>query len=468
MKREKIDKARLLALRVLSEVNEEGAFSNESLDRHFLLSSLDSREKAFASALVYGTLSRQFGLDIQIKRFSRIATEAMDPEVRNILRLGAWQIYYSFSVPKTAAVDESVKLCRYMGKSSAAGMVNAVLRGLSRSEPVFNRRERGPSLGLSKEMFGYFRKWYGEETAAAIAQSFLDQDYSFSLRCNCKRISVPDLKQMLTEEGCAVEDGRWMERALRIRSLRLSLNDLQSFRDGLWMVQDEAAQLVGALSGAERAAVALDLCAAPGGKSLDLYERMPEGAVIAGIDISDERLQKARENALRMRADVRFYAADASSRNLLKELAGLNPAFGRGADIVLADVPCSGLGLLGRKPEIRLRIEHEKLQRFPAIQDAILHAAAPCVRAGGTLIYSTCTLNPEENEERVRAFLSSEEGREFTPPASLPGLPSALKEILRKDERCVSLLRESMLLLRPDLSGTDGFFIAVLERKGTS
>lgn len=466
MKKNLTDEARLLALQVLIEVNENGAFSNESLNRFFVPSGLDARERAFATALVYGTLSRQYGLDIQIDRFSAIPVDDMDPEVRNILRLGAWQIYHSFSVPANAAVDESVKLCRFMGKTSATGLVNAVLREMTRNKPFYNRKETGPSLGLSKEMFGFFRKWYGEETAIAIAESFLNRDFSITIRVNPKKNTAEELSDILENEGCAVSDGLWLERALRIDTGKARIDELESFKAGRWMVQDEAAQLVGAVSHAEQVLTVLDLCAAPGGKTLDLAERLPADGTVLGIDISDERLEKARENARRMESNVEFMVADATDEELFRKIANEYPVFQHGADLVLVDVPCSGLGLLGRKPEIRQRISYEEIKRFPPLQDQILQAASLCVKKSGRLIYSTCTLNPEENEERIRAFLGTERGRDFIAADDLSGLPRILEQSLRSDASTSALLDEGMILLRPDLSKTDGFFIAVLERKG--
>lgn len=459
-----MDEARLLVVRVLHEVIEEEAFSNESLDHHLRLLHLDARQRAFATAGIYGTLSLRLALDSRLNTVLNQPLGELDPWVRNILRFGLWQLDNAYGVPAHAAVAESVELCRALQKEAATGLVNAVLRRLSKEPAHFRRKDEGLALGLGNELFGLFKHWFGKSRARALAEAFLQPAHSISLRVNRRRSSSAELAPMLQAEDLTTEPGRWYSEALRVRPGRLRLDQLPSYAEGLFMVQDEAAQTVGVLSGAEQVHTALDLCAAPGGKTLDLAERLPEGAALLGVDLSAERLSKAVANAARLRLPVQWLTADVADPALPDLLTAANAAYREGAELVLLDVPCSGLGLLGRKPELRWRMDYQSIQRFPELQQKLLRAAAALTRPGGRLIYSTCTLDPQENEEQMRRFLGSEPGQDFHLLNPLPLLPPALAERLRTDELAAALLEEGFLQFRPDLTETDGFFIAVLSR----
>lgn len=468
-KKQRPDPARLCAARVLADVVLEHAFSNESLDRHLRSADLTREEAAFATALTYGTLSRYPALDLQLNKLLEKKLDSLDVWVGICLRLGAWQILYSYATPASAAVNESVKLCRYFGKESATGLVNAVLRKLDRAriegKITFRSKEIGPSLGLSTELFGLFRKWYGEEAAVSIGRAFLDDDVWLTLRVNPRQGSVEELRAAFLGNGAEVENGRYLPGALRIKGGERHLDELEAYRTGLFMVQDEAAQLCGVLSGCEKAKEIIDVCAAPGGKTCDFAERSPDGARILAMDLNMERLQKLKQNAERLGLHITCLERDASQSDLAQNLRAEGLLSAEGADFVLADVPCSGLGLLRRKAEIRLRMSYEELLRFPPLQQKILETAASLVRVGGHLMYSTCTLNPQENENLVRSFLSSQAGRNFRIKPLSGKLPPKLRADLSKEESSRRLLEEGFILLRPDLVSLDGFFIALMEKE---
>ena len=392
-KRERPEPARLCAARVLADVLLEHAFSNESLDRHLRSSELSREEAAFATALTYGTLSRWPALDLQLNKLLERRLDSLDTWVGICLRLGAWQLLYSYATPASAAVNESVKLCRYFGRESATGLVNAVLRKLDRArekgEIHFKSKEIGPSLGLSTELFGLFRKWYGEEAAVRIGRAFLDDDVWLTLRVNPRRGSLEELRTAFLSIGAETEYGRYLPGALRVKGGEVHLDELDAYQKGLFMVQDEAAQLCGVLSGCEEAKEIVDVCAAPGGKTCDFAERSPAGARILALDQSFPRLQKLRQNAQRLGLEITCLECDASRPDLAQHLRSEGMLSAEGADFVLADVPCSGLGLLRRKAEIRLRMAYTELLRFPPLQQKILETAASLVRVGGHLMYST-------------------------------------------------------------------------------
>lgn len=455
--------ARLLAYHVLREVTEEGAFSNQSLSQHLLLTDLNQQSRAFATALVYGTLSRLSAIDYQLRKYLEKPLESYDPEVIACLRLGAWQIFYSYSVPKAAAVDESVKLCRHIRKSSASSLVNAVLRRLPQGEPEFPKAQLGVSLGLGNELFGLFKSWFGEKEALEIARACLKEEKAITLRPNRRKGGQAACLRSLKSQGCDVREGFMLPESISLIRSPLRIDELEAYKQGLFMVQDEAAQLCGALAPLRRAQLILDLCAAPGGKTCDLAERMPETAEIWGFDRSEERLQRARENAERLGLKIHFEVLDSSAVDLSQELRQILSQAAL-ADFVLCDVPCSGLGLLGRKPEIRQRISYEDLKRFPPIQMQILERGAELVKPGAYLMYATCTLNPAENEELVRAFLASAQGQSYRSVLRRQNIPAGVLRLLEEDSASCELLNEGFLSLRPDLLPCDGFFIALLQR----
>lgn len=462
----KADKARIAAAEVLCDVFLQDAFSNESLEKNQSISSLRKEERAFATAMVYGCLTYRIPIDFILAKQSDRKLEKIDPLVLIILRMGVWQICYSYAVPKFAAVDESVKLCRYFRRPRSAAFVNAILRRIDPGAITWRTKDKGIELGLGNELFGLFKKWFGDEEAIPIAESFLKNHFDICLRVNRKYTDPERLSRSLASEGAKIKPARYFSHALYLDLGEKRMEEFESFKDGLFMVQEEAAQAVGLVSHAEEKKILLDLCAAPGGKSCDLAERMPPEARLIAIDISERRLDLARENAKRLRLDLDFFVADAADSDFSRRLLASYPFLKNGADLLLVDVPCSGLGLLARKPELRWRVGYEDLKRFPPIQRQLLENAAGLCAKGGEIVYSTCTLNPAENHELVQSFLAGKKGEQFSLLPIKNRLPDSLIADLQANRYTSSLLEENFLLFRPDVSGGDGFFIAVLKKKG--
>lgn len=460
----KADPARLAALKAIHQVIQQEAFSNEVIEKSAEFKQLDSQGRAFASALVYGTLNRRLALDKIIEDQASRPLNKIDPLVLNILRLGLWQLLYSYSVPRFAAVDETVKLCAAIGRKSAKAFVNAVLRNVDPEHISWRTKDKGIKLGLGNELFGLFRKWYGEAIAIDLGNYFLRDNFDISLRVNTRKIDSTKLRQKLEDEGALVEPGHYFPSALSLKLQDLRLDELESFKQGLFMVQAEAAQAVGAVSLAENCQSIIDLCAAPGGKSCDIAMRMPEGARLLAMDLSLERLELAKINAKRLGVEMDFLSQDATDPTYPIRLQQRYAYLAQGADLILLDVPCSGLGLLARKPELRWRVGYEDLLRFPPLQMEILRLAAQMTKPGSRLIYSTCTLNPAENEELLEEFLAGPEGQAFTREDIRPRLPKKLIQRLETDSSLAELLAQGYLLFRPDVSGGDGFFICSLLR----
>ena len=447
------DPARLAAGRILHGVLEEGAYANLSSIRLLDRTDLNALDRRFASALIYGTLSRIITIDWLLKRLSRRPLSELDPWLRTFLRLGVWQLRWSRSIPPSAAINETVGLIRKLSNPGAAGYANAVLRQLLR-EPI-PLPEGNPSVlySLPPELFGYLRKWYGPAEAVELAKSFLREDIPVTARVNCLRMSSDQMALDLQTAGVDSKTGRYCPEALLLDLHGQPVRSLAAWQQGNLMIQDEAAMLVGHAADPARGQTIIDLCAAPGGKACHLAEKASDQCHILAIDSHPERLGLVEENAARLGlASITCQVGDATG-------IGMDPGLAASADLVIADVPCSGLGLLARKPEIRITMNHERITGLYPLQAAILDYAKTLVRPGGALIYSTCTINPAENIERVRAFLAGQNGG-----FSLESLTSRLPKTLLEHPDLAETAASGWIQILPDRHGLDGFFIARIRR----
>ncbi len=441
-----IDRARMAAARVVHAVAFESAFSNESAAYHLASPDLDARDRAFASALIFGTLSNRPLIDYYLSRASSRSLDKLDKWVITILRTGVWQLFFSYHVPQRSAVDESVKLARFFVGERATGFVNAVMRGLIRRKPPLSEDSgRALTCGLTPELFEMLSEWYGEDQAAAIGHCSL-------LPPDCVPVRMNALRRKAFLEWASGDEARalgvrkldWPDAAYGIEPAGHNVTRLQPYRDGLFSLQSQSAMLVGSLSGVSADDRVLDLCAAPGGKITHIAELKGNDRGLTACDISEERLRSLDDLSRRL-------GFSAIERRCL-DAADHHEAFDSSFDIVLCDVPCTGLGLLQRRPEIRSRVTRETAGRLLPIQRAILRNGSRAVVPGGVLMYSTCTINPAENEDQIRDFLGSCEGKAFEAEHITTGLPSSSR-------------MPGTLLLLPHLAGSDGFFIARLRRK---
>lgn len=453
------DPARLAATRVLHAVYETGAYANLSARRLLEQDQLDARDRRFAAALIYETLSYTYTIDWILQQISKRPLASLDPWIRTVLRMGVWQLVWSRSIPVPAAIDESVRIAADRTNRGAAGYVNAVLRNLA-ARPVAIPPGNVPlQTGLPPELYGHLRKWYGDEEARKLASQSLDSVRTVTARTNRLRISTDRLAVRLRQDGIDCEPGRYCPEALAVQLSGRPVPGLAAWREGLLSIQNEAAMLVGHAAGALPGWSIIDLCAAPGGKTAHLAELTGCQANILAVDSHEERLRLVSEQTARLGLDgIRCLAADSATG---LDLAG-KPAFlpwREQADLVLADVPCSGLGLLGRKPEIRLHMTHERINSFYPLQAAILDTAAGLVKPGGVLIYSTCTINPAENDGQVDAFLQRQVGRFLLDP-----LTELLPPALLDQDGLADQAARGRLQLLPHRHGTDGFYIARMKK----
>jgi 16S rRNA (cytosine967-C5)-methyltransferase len=421
---------------------ERGHGHSDDLLRSKKVAALSVADRNLTTALVLGVLRWQIELDQRIRPLLKHPNAKLDSEVLVALRLGAFQLLRMDRIPVHAAIDESVELTKQAGHRFASGMVNAVLRKLADA-----RREMfADDCGRAHPawMVDRWKANYGEEATAAICRHGQLQP-NLTLR-----IRGDSVEEELAVEGVELQPGALLTPARQV--VAGDITKTTAFRDGRVRIQDEGSQLIAEL--VPRGSAMLDCCAAPGGKTLILTERNPEARIVA-FEASTQRLAQLQERLSFLGERVECRLADATSIEA-------DSTF----DVGLADVPCSGTGTLGRNPEIRHRLRLEDLVGQAARQKAILRSALGAVRSGGYVLYSTCSLEPEENEHVVEEVLSGRPGARLVP---LQGRIEDLKaEGILTDSGARRLIEnltpEGALRLLPGALGTDGFYAALIRR----
>lgn len=439
--------ARRAAFRILVAV-ERGHGHADELLRAGAVDALAAADRKLATALVLGVLRWQIRLDRQLQRLLKRPNAKLETEVRVALRLGAFQILHMDRIPARAAIDESVELAKHVGHRFAAGMVNAVLRrlasGSEESFPEGTAAELALATAHPAWMVERWAGFYGLDAARVICR------YGQSQPAAAVRLAGPEVEAELAAEGVVLEAGALLTAARMVVAGDVTAS--HAFRAGRVRLQDEGSQLVAEIAG--RGEAILDCCAAPGGKTLILAERNP-GARLVACEASAARLAALRERLAAPDGRVECRLADATA---LEERAAY--------DLVLADAPCSGTGTLGRNPEIRHRLRVEHLGRHAERQRGIVGAALRAVRPGGRVVYATCSLEPEENEEVVAAALAETRGAHMVPLAAR--IEALRREGILTEAGAKRLMDcaepEGWLRLLPGGGGGDGFFIAQLER----
>lgn len=445
--------AREAALKALREVDEKGAFANLALDGVMERHLMEPRERALTTELVYGTSRRRNTLDWALERFASRPMAQTTVWIRNILRLGAYQLLYLDKIPVSAACNEAVELAKRYGHGGTAKFVNGVLRALARSAATLDfpspEKDLTGHLSLRHSHPGWMvERWlkrYGLDEAVALLEAN-NTTPPLTLRVNRLRTDREKLRQDLEGEGVeAVETGLAPD-GLTVKGVG-SLTRLKAYRDGLFAIQDESSMLVAPVVAPKADQVVIDLASAPGGKATHLAELMGNQGKIIAVDIHEHRLNLVKENCRRLGVEiVGTMTADA------REVGDLLADQG---DAILVDAPCSGLGVLARRPDARWRKDPADIPGLVALQQEILESAARCLRPGGTLVYSTCTIEPEENQGVVGEFLRRHP--EFEPVELWPYLPVGLWR--------ENTLSQGYVQLMPHVHGTDGFFIARLKKR---
>lgn len=438
--------AREAALLALAACEKQGAWSDGFLKKILREGALDGRDAALATRLCFGVQQNRILLDFYIGHFSTMKTDRMEIKVRNILRLGVYQMAFLTRIPHSAAVNESVLLTKkYCKNPRAAGMVNGVLRNVSRKIdqlPVVNESDpiRYLSIRYSHPVWlvEEFVSLLGIKGAEALLEANNGQPPT-TAQVNVCRISVAELQNHLHAEGVEAEPHPWLPECLLLSNTG-SLEQLTTFQEGGYYIQDAAARLAVLAAAPAPGMKILDACAAPGGKSFAAAIQMKNKGEIISCDIHPHKEGLIRAGAERMG----FTCIHPAVLDAKKQRVEYINAF----DLVIADVPCSGLGIIRKKPDIRYK-DPTPLEGLPEVQSAILENVSAYVRPGGVLLYATCTLLERENRAVVRHFLDKQNN--FTLEAfKLPG-PFGEAE-------------DGTATLWPHLYGTDGFFIAKLRR----
>ena len=435
--------ARQTTFDILLKIQRDNAYSNLALDGQLRDRNYDSRDTAFISALVYGVLERKITLEYQLEQSLRQPLKKLRPEVRVILNMGVYQLLYMDKVPESAAVNESVILAKKNGCAFAAGLVNAVLRsvlkkGIALPEYGKNHIEYlSVKYSCPQWLVKLWTKSYGEENAVGIMENAVGRP-PITVRVNTLKVSSDELIEKLAQENVGAEKCSLMADSLKIENTG-AVENLKAYKSGLFHVQDISSQLCCKALSPKSGEHILDVCAAPGGKTFTAAEMMNNVGQIDSFDIYESRTKLIADGAERLGIGI--------VRTNVQDASAYNENIGQ-ADKVLCDVPCSGLGIIRRKPEIRYKTKAD-IDNLPNLQYFIVSNAARYVKKGGRLIYSTCTLNPSENEEVVRRFLN--ENKDFQP-----------SEVFPEDGRNEI---SSYMTIMPHINNTDGFFIAAFVKK---
>ena len=438
---------RLLALESLLAIEKTGRKGNGITDAVLeRYSYLEKTDRAFYTRLVRGTLENAIRSDRILDSYSKVPVKKMKPAIRWILRMAVYQIEKMDSVPESAAVNEAVRLAGKKGFTSLKGFVNGILRAWIRHPERFaepGRDEPAAYLETVCSVPGFLAerlvKRYGPETAEKICRSF---EGAGNLTVRIRKDEEKTLRS-LTECGVRFEKAPYVPGAYRLFGVD-RIADLEAFRNGSIFVQDISSMLAVLAAGIRPGSRILDICAAPGGKSIFAADLAGKDGLVTARDISGSRLQRLEEN--RERCGL------SNLRTEVRDAADFDPALEGSMDVVLADVPCSGYGVIGKKSDIVLFASAEKEAALIELQQKILCTAARYVKKGGVLIYSTCTINEAENEEQIRKFL--EQGG-FESESLSGFLPGELAE---------DTAEKGMIQLLPGVHDCDGFFIARLRR----
>lgn len=465
-----MENIRELILDMLMEILEKGAYSHLTVrDVLNKYDYIDSRDKAFVKRVTEGTLERRIQIDYILDQFSKVPVSRMKPLIRNLLRMSVYQLLFMDSIPDSAVCNEAVKLAGKRGFKGLSGFVNGVLRNIARNKQKISYPHP------EKEKYKYLSVWYsmpewliemwisayGEEKTLLMLKGLLrEHPVTVRLKESLSRNQKEQWLSDLAGKGIRAKQHCCLPYAYQLSGVE-GVQNLPGYEQGYFMVQDVSSMLVTEAAGisageqgqgsagAQEMAwpgtdmFVVDVCAAPGGKSLHMAEKLAEKGKVLSRDLTAYKVSLIRDNIKRMgyeNIEAQEYDALVLDESLKEK-----------ADIVLADLPCSGLGIMGKKRDIKYRMNHKALKELEQLQRKILDVVWQYVKPGGTLIYSTCTINPGENNKMVQWLT---ENYPFELQSLAPFLPEALKEEGAG----------GMLQLFPGIHETDGFFLARLKR----
>ncbi|MDE6663598.1 MAG: 16S rRNA (cytosine(967)-C(5))-methyltransferase RsmB [Lachnospiraceae bacterium] len=445
---------REIVLDILLELEKNGGYVNvllsDVLDKYDYLM---PKEKAFIKRVTQGTVERRIQLDYALNQISKVQVNKMKPLIRQLLRMSAYQLIFMDAVPDSAVCNEAVKLAKKRKFMSLQGYVNGVLRNLAaainKQTLSYPDASKEPVLYLSvmysmpEWLVEHFMGAYGVEDTEKILAAFLnEQPVTLRIEENISKDRQDELIKAWGEKGVIVKKHPYLPYAMQIEKID-GVRNLSGYEEGFFMVQDVSSMLVVEAAGIKAGQTVIDVCASPGGKSLHAASKLAGTGKVLSFDLTETKVERLEENRRRMHGE-----------NMVCEVGDAriaNEKLYQLADVVLADVPCSGLGVIGKKQDIKYNVTPESIEEITILQKDILKNVANYVKPGGVLMYSTCTINPAENEEMVEWFCDT---FSFEPESMSDYLPQPLKEAGAN----------GMIQLLPGIHETDGFFFARLRR----
>lgn len=441
---------REVVLDILLEVIEEGKYSHlvlrDVLDKYQFI---DKKKRAFISRVTQGTLEHLIEIDYIINQVSSVKVKKMKPVIRNLMRSAVYQMKYMDHVPSSAICNESVKLSNKRGFKGLRGFVNGVLRNIDRNLDKIKMPDKkninqyySVKYSMPQWIVEHFLSMYDGEILEKMCQSFQEEHGTF-IRVNEHKISVSELIERLEQEGVEVIAHPYVSYGLEIKGYD-SLNFLPSFNEGLFQVQDISSMLVSEVANPQQGDYIIDVCAAPGGKSLHLADKLAGTGMVEARDLTEYKVNFLEDNIMRTGLN-NMKAKQWDATILDKESI-------EKADIVIADLPCSGLGIIGKKSDLKYKVEPNSLKELAKLQQDILKVVVQYIKPGGKLVYSTCTINEAENAQMADWI-----------EAELSLKPHPFKEVLHKDLQ-KALKKENQLQLLPGVQQCDGFFISAFTK----
>lgn len=438
-------KAREIAYKVLLDIEKNKNYSNMAINKHFKDVKISNQDRGLATEIIYGVIENKYYIDYMIDKLSKVKTNKMEIYVKTLLRMGIYQIMFLNSISDYAAVNETVNLAKKKN-SKVSGFINGILRNVIRQKEEIGKVKTKDDVDYLSIKYSYdkwmIRNWmihFGKEFTEELLEANNERPNIY-LRTNTLKITRDELIKKLEKQNIKAEKVNVVEEAIKVEHLK-DIENNSLYKEGLFTVQDVSSMLVGKVMNPKENSLVLDVCSAPGGKTTYMATLMNNTGQVVSRDIYDHKLKLIKAASKRLgltNVDVEEFDGMKLDRESIGKF-----------DYVLADVPCSGLGIIRRKPEIKYK-EKEEFRQLPPIQKKILENASKYVKVGGTLIYSTCTIQDSENIDVVNEFLQKNKNFELVP----------IKEVnvdLENQEK-------GYMKIYPNVHNMDGFFISKLIR----
>ncbi len=442
--------SREIALKVLMDMHNKGAYSNYSINK-YLKEKENTKDENLVREIAYGVIENLLYIDYIISKLSKKKLDKIHPTILEILRIGVYQIAFTDKIPHRAAVNECVNLGKKYVHKGAAGFINGILRNFSRNkEQVMKIDEKDKLEFLSiryshpKWMISRWIETYGEEFTENLLKANNSKP-KLNLRVNTLKTDRDNLMKALSNYGYIVNKTKYAKDGIIVEN-PTRITEIEEFKLGHFIIQDESSMIVGQIANPKENNIILDLCSAPGGKATHLAQVMNNRGKIICWDIYEHKLNLVKENADRLGISI-IETKLQDAQILDEDMIGI-------ADMCIVDAPCSGLGIIRRRPEIKWNRKEEDIEDLSIIQRNILNNASKYVKPGGVIIYSTCTIEQKENIDTVTEFLKENNNFTF----------SAFDQLVNFDSNMDSS-KHGYIQMFPNIHGTDGFFIARIQKK---